>query len=60
MGLKIIGVEDVMKMLCVGKAKATEILNTKGCPIEPRRKGDPYRTNEEDFEYWYRTRYLKH
>lgn len=55
--IKLIGVEEVMALLGVGRRKATEILSMKGCPILPRKKGEPYLVREEAFVEWFKTKF---
>lgn len=48
----LIGIEDVMKMLGIGRVTATRLLNTDGCPTLPRKKGSPYLVEKEAFVRW--------
>ena len=54
--ITIIGMKEVMDLYGLSRKQATRLLNTKGCPVLPRRDGDNYRIVQEEFEYWLRTR----
>lgn len=49
---ELLGVSDIMKLLGVGRPKATYLLNQPGCPTLPRRKGMPYLVEKEAFIKW--------
>lgn len=51
--MELIGVEEVMAMTHLGRAKVTRLLNDKTCPIVPRTKGEPYLIDREEFEEWF-------
>lgn len=50
--MKILGIEDVMREYGLSRKYATKLLNTKGCPVLPRVKGQKYRVSQEGFEEW--------
>ena len=50
--MEIIGIEEVMKLLGVGRPTATRILSTKGCPTLPRKKGQTFRVDKAAFLAW--------
>lgn len=54
--IKIIGLRDVMDLYGFSRKQATRLLNTKGCPVLPRRDGDNYRLIQDEFEQWLRSR----
>ncbi len=54
--LDIIGMEEIMRDYKLSRKVATRYLNTKGCPVLPRRKNAPYQVVREEFEKWLRTR----
>lgn len=54
--ITIIGLKDIMELYGLSRKQATRLLNTKGCPVLPRRDGDNYRIVQEEFETWLRTR----
>ena len=53
----IVSIEDIMKTYGFGRKYATKLLNTKGCPILPRVKGQRYRVPKEEFETWLRSKH---
>ncbi len=40
----------------LSKKALTKLLNTKGCPVLPREKYQPYRVFEDEFDKWLRSR----
>ena len=54
--ITIISLKDVMNLYGLSRKQATRLLNTKGCPVLPRRDGDNYRIVKEEFELWLRSR----
>ncbi len=50
--MEIIGIEEVMKLLGCGRPTATRILNTKGCPTLPRKKGQTFKIEKQAFLAW--------
>nr|DAO40666.1 MAG TPA: helix-turn-helix domain protein [Caudoviricetes sp.] len=50
--MKIITVEDAMHEYGLSRKFITKLLNTKGCPILPRKKGQHYRILKDVFEEW--------
>ena len=52
----ILGMKEVMSLYGFTRKEATKLFNTKGCPVLPRSSGEPYRTVQEEFERWLRTR----
>ena len=54
--IEIIGMTEVIELYGFSRKEATRLLNTKGCPVLPRRSGQPYRIVKEEFENWLRTR----
>ena len=54
--INIIGLKDVMQLYGLSRKQATRLLNTKGCPVLPRRDGDNYRIIQDEFEQWLRSR----
>lgn len=49
---ELLRITDVMDYLHVGRRKATEILNRKGCPKLPRHKGQTFLVPRQAFEEW--------
>lgn len=49
---EFISIEEVMKIYGLSKKYTTKLLNTKGCPVLPRRKGQKYRVNKVKFAEW--------
>lgn len=45
-----------MALTGLGRKTITRFLNTKGCPVLPRRKGQPYKIPKEKFVTWVETR----
>ena len=54
--ITIISLKDVMELYGFSRKQATRLLNTKGCPVLPRRDGDNYRVIQDEFEQWLRSR----
>lgn len=54
--LRIIGINDVIALYGFSRKEATRLLNIKGCPVLPRKSGQPYRIVQEEFENWLRSR----
>ena len=52
----IIGMTDILDLYHLTRKQATRLLNTKGCPLLPRRTGEPYRVIQDEFEMWLRSR----
>ena len=52
----IIGIEEAMQITGLGRKTITRYLNTKGCPVLPRRKGQNYQIPKESFIKWLETR----
>ena len=52
----IIGMKEIMELYGFSRKEATRLLNTKGCPLLPRKSGWPYRVVKESFEDWLRSR----
>ena len=58
--MELIGVEEVMAITLLGRAKVTRLLNDKTCPIVPRTKGEPYLIDRKAFMDWFEARcYMK-
>ena len=54
--MELIGVEEVMAITRLGRAKVTRLLNDKTCPIVPRTKGEPYLIDRKAFMDWFEAR----
>lgn len=54
--IEIIKLEDIMNLYGFARKEATRLVNTKGCPVLPRRDGAPYRIIKDEFEKWLRSR----
>ena len=52
LGQQIWSIRDVMEYLGVSRKAATAILNTKGCPVVPRMKGQKYLVFRDAFLEW--------
>lgn len=50
--MKILGLKEVSELLGISTKAATRILNTPGCPIFPRSKGQTFRIPDEAFTEW--------
>ncbi|WP_312353940.1 hypothetical protein [Aminipila sp.] len=57
--LEIIGIEEIMADYKLKRAQATNYLNTKGCPVLPRKKHEPYRVVRHKFEEWMENQKVK-
>lgn len=50
--MELLSIEEVMKEYKISRKYATKLLNTKGCPVMPRKKGQHYRVPKESFREW--------
>ncbi len=57
--MEIIGIEEVMKLLGCGRPTATRLLNTKGCPTLPRKKGQTFKVEKNAFMAWVKKEVLQ-
>ncbi len=48
----IITLEDICEIYGFTRKQATQYLNTKGCPVLPRKKGQPYKVVKSEFDEW--------
>lgn len=53
----IVSIEDIMETYGFSRKYTTKLLNTKGCPVLPRVKGQKYRVPKEEFEIWLRNKH---
>lgn len=51
--MELIGVEEIMEMLNIGRPMATRLLQEKSCPTLPRYKGQKYRVIKNEFIAWF-------
>ncbi len=51
-----ITIEEAMKITGLGRAKLTALLNTKGCPLLPRRPRQKYVIPRDAFIKWVENR----
>lgn len=56
--MELIGVEEIMEMLHIGRPMATRLLQEKSCPTLPRIKGQKYRVVKNEFIAWF-TKYSR-
>ncbi len=54
--IEILRVKDLMQLYGFNLDEAYDLLNTKGCPVLPRRTKGPYRVIKDEFENWLRSR----
>ena len=54
--IEIIGMNEILELYGFSRKEAARLLNTKGCPVLPRRSGQPYRIVKDEFELWLRSR----
>lgn len=55
----ILKAEDIQRLYGFTREEVYALLNTKGCPVLPRQhKKSPYRTIQDEFEKWLRSRRL--
>ncbi len=52
--IEILTVKDIRQLYGFGSDEVYIILNTKGCPVLPRRGNSPYRVIKDEFEAWLR------
>lgn len=48
----ILTIPDIMQLYGLSREKVTELLNTPGCPILPRRKGQKFLISKDAWERW--------
>lgn len=48
----IITFSEILEIYGLGRRAATKLLNTKGCPVLPRKKKQAYRVVRSEFENW--------
>ena len=48
----IITFSELCEIYGFGKAEATRYLNMRGCPVLPRKKGQPYKVVKSEFDEW--------
>ncbi len=57
--IEIIGMEEIMKDYKLSREDATSYLNTKGCPVLPRKKHKPYKVVRHKWEEWLENQKVK-
>ena len=50
--IELLTIKDVMELLHISRKMATRLLNRKGCPILPRKKGQHYYVLKDEFIEW--------
>lgn len=48
----IVGIEEIMQETGLSRKYLTSLLNMKGCPVLPRKKGQHYRILKGPFMEW--------
>ena len=54
--LKILRVNDIIKLYEFSRGEVYKLLQTKGCPVLPRENYAPYRVIQSEFETWLKSR----
>lgn len=52
----IIGIKDIIELYGLNETEVYKLVQTKGCPVLPRKRGGPYRIIKDEFETWLRSR----
>ena len=52
MCIEILTFSEIRKEYGFGRDELTHLLNTKGCPVLPRKHNAPYKVVKEEFEKW--------
>ena len=53
--IKIIGMNEMLELYPFTRKELTALLNTRGCPVLPRKSGGPYKVVQDEFEKWLRS-----
>lgn len=57
---QLLGVSDLMDLLCLGRRKVLEILNAPDCPVLPRlKKNSPRLVPYAKFMRWFNQVYMR-